>query len=413
MLTIYFKSPRSLERFRLSLVGPYLDDFVVWLQGKGYSRTGVCRRVGEVVHFANWATKQGLDVQRLDQVSLDKLRCQFAEHKILRQPNEQVNRVYRSARIFVSFLEEIDIVTRCVPPATAESPILLREFNEWMQTQRGTLDSTLARYQVPITQLLQKVGSEPKAFTAKGLREFLIEQTKHSGSAKSKKLSTAIRMFLRFLIARGDCVSGLDHAIPPVASWRLSSLPKYLATKDVERLINSCNQSVPSGTRDRAILLLIARLGLRAGDVSGLKFGDIRWTEGTLVVSGKNRKETRLPLPQEVGEAILDYLKHGRPPVASNRVFITALAPFIPVTRFVVGQAVARALHRTGITSHTRGARLLRHSAATSLLNDGISLPAIGALLRHSSIDTTRVYAKVDFASLKELAMPWPEVQSC
>jgi site-specific recombinase XerD len=235
----------------------------------------------------------------------------------------------------------------------------------------------------------------------------------HSSQEKSKILATAIRMFLRFLIARGNCATGLEHAVPSVARWRLSSRPKYLPDKDVESLINSCDQASPLGARDRSILLLIARLGLRAGEVSALRMGDFSWTDGTLVISGKNRHETRLPLPQEVGDAILHYLKHSRPHVENDYVFITSVAPFTPITRFAVSGTVERALQRTGINSPSQGSHLLRHSLATSLLRWGVSLPAIGALLRHASIETTTVYAKVDFALLKEVAMPWTEVTSC
>jgi site-specific recombinase XerD len=219
-------------------------------------------------------------------------------------------------------------------------------------------------------------------------------------------------MFLRFLIARGDCGAGLDHAIPTVAQWRLSSLPKYLPTNDVERLIDSCDSTSLLGARDRAILLLIARLGLRAGDVRALKFDDLEWVEGKVVVSGKTRRQTRLPLSQEVGEAILHYLKSGRSH-GSNYVFINTVAPFAPMKRGGIAKVVIRALRRTGISAPTQGTHLLRHSLATSMLRDGVSLPAVGALLRHTSIQTTQVYAKVDFALLKEVAMPWPEVQSC
>jgi integrase/recombinase XerD len=227
-------------------------------------------------------------------------------------------------------------------------------------------------------------------------------------------LATAVRMFLRFLIARGYCAPGLEHAVPTVAKWRLSSLPKYLSIQDVESLINSCDQSSPLGSRDRAILLLIARLGLRAGDVSALKFGDLLWEEGTLIVSGKGRRQTRLPLPQGVGKAILYYLRHGRPRKVGDRIFITTAAPFGPISRQAVGQTVARAIRRTGISAPTKGSHLLRHSAATRMLREGVSLPTISALLRHASIETTTVYAKVDVDLLQEVAMPWPEeVQPC
>jgi site-specific recombinase XerD len=152
---------------------------------------------------------------------------------------------------------------------------------------------------------------------------------------------------------------------------------------------------------------------LRAGEVSALTFGDLRWTDGILIVSGKNRRETRLPMPQDVGDAILHYLEHGRPHVASDSLFITVIAPFVPITRQVVGRAVVRAIRRTGINAPTQGAHLLRHSAATSLLRTGVSLPTIGALLRHASIETTTIYAKVDVDLLRQVALPWPGVLPC
>jgi site-specific recombinase XerD len=251
------------------------------------------------------------------------------------------------------------------------------------------------------------------AYTAEGLRHFLLQQIKQSSQEQSKNLATALRMFLRFLIARGDCPVGLDYAIPTVARWRLAALPKYLPAHDVERLIQSCDPASTLGARDRALLLVIARLGLRAGDVSALRFGDLHWSEAALVVSGKSRREVRLPLPQDVGDAILHYLRHGRPRVSSERLFITTVAPHVPISRQGVGRAVRRALRRTGISAPTEGAHLLRHSVATSLLREGASLSAIGALLRHASIETTTVYAKVDVGLLGEIAMPWPEVSPC
>ena len=275
------------------------------------------------------------------------------------------------------------------------------------------MSSTLTGYRRPISALLQNLGTDPGAYTAEGLRHFLLQQVKQSSQEQSKNLATALRMFLRFLIARGDCPVGLDYAIPTVARWRLATLPKYLPAHDVERLIQSCDPASMLGARDRAILLLIARLGLRAGDVSALRFGDLHWSAAALVVSGKNRREARLPLPQDVGDAILHYLRHGRPRVSSERLFITAAAPHVPISRQGVGRAVRRALRRTGISAPTEGAHLLRHSAATSLLREGASLSAIGALLRHASIETTTVYAKVDVGLLGEIAMPWPEVSPC
>jgi integrase/recombinase XerD len=301
--------------------------------------------------------------------------------------------------LLIDFLEEIGAV-EARPPYTL--------------THRGTLDITLNGYRQPILDLLDDLGTEPSTFDAIGLREFLAPTRELFQSMEIEEPGYGCADVLALFDCQGLFAPGLEHAIPTVAKWRLSSLPKYLSIQDVESLINSCDQSSPLGARDRAILLLIARLGLRAGDVSALKFGDLLWEEGTLIVSGKGRRQTRLPLPQGVGKAILYYLRHGRPRKVGDRIFITTAAPFVPISRQAVGQTVARAIRHTGISAPTKGSHLLRHSAATRLLREGVSLPTISALLRHASIETTTVYAKVDVDLLQEVAMPWPEeVQPC
>ena len=415
MLTDFFRSPLTLERYRSGLVGPHLDSFTEWLNGRGYQRISIRRHVREVVHFATWAKTAGIPVEGLKQAALDRLHIFLDHREPLRPRNGGDQHLCQSAGIFVRFFEATGVVCGLAPSTATPSPAegIWAEFTEWMRAQRGTMSSTLTGYRRPISALLQNLGTDPSAFSAEGLRHFLLQQVKQSSQEQSKNLATALRMFLRFLIARGDCPVGLDYAIPTVARWRHAALPKYLPAHDVERLIQSCDPASMLGARDRAILLLIARLGLRAGDVSALRFGDLHWSEAALVVSGKNRRAARLPLPQDVGDAILHYLRHGRPRVSSKRVFITAVAPHVPISRQGVGRVVRRALRRTGISAPTEGAHLLRHSAATSLLREGVSLSAIGALLRHASIETTTVYAKVDVGLLGEIAMPWPEVSPC
>lgn len=343
--------------------------------------------------------------------ALDKFRLHLEQRNLLRSPSGNYRHVYQSANVFVNFLETTGAVI-VTDQISNQSPNLFLEFLQWMRIQRGTLDCTLKNYRLPIINLLESLGTDPTVFTAKNLRAFLIRQISCSSQEKSKNWGTAIRMFLRFLIAKGSCQPGLEYAIPTIARWRLSTMPKYLPAGDVEDLINSCDQT-HLGIRDRAILLLLARLGLRASEVSGLKFNSIIWSDAALLVTGKNRCETRLPLPQDVGEAILSYLKYARPQASSDYVFMTVVAPWTPITRQVVGRAVVRAIRRTGISAPKHGSHLLRHSAATNMLREGMSLPAIGVLLRHASIETTTVYAKVDINLLKEVAMPWPEVLPC
>ena len=198
-------------------------------------------------------------------------------------------------------------------------------------------------------------------------------------------------------------------AIPRLAGWRKAALPSYLEPAVVERIIAGCDPSMPLGARDHAVLLLLARLALRAGDVAALRLDDIDWPHGRLRVSGKTRQEAWLPVPQEVGDAILHYLGTARPAVAQDAVFLITHAPYTPILPRQVSQTAERAIRRAGIDAPGYGAHLFRHSAATALVRQGLSLQAIGSLLRHRDVDTTAVYAKVDVDLLRQVALPWPE----
>ena len=204
-------------------------------------------------------------------------------------------------------------------------------------------------------------------------------------------------------------------AIPTLAHWRLSSLPRHLQEEEVERIISSCDPNSPVGKRNRAILLLLARLGLRAGDIVKLRLGDIDWKDATVQVSGKGRRAVRLPLTREVGLALVDYLKNGRPPVDTDVVFVRSRAPLRPfASHTAISVIVARAMRRAGVTCKGQGAaHILRHSVATSMLKNGATLQEIADILRHRSIETTYIYAKVDVTTLRKIAQPWPEVHPC
>jgi site-specific recombinase XerD len=203
--------------------------------------------------------------------------------------------------------------------------------------------------------------------------------------------------------------------VPFVPQWRLSSLPRYLSSADVERLIVSCDLDTAHGVRDRAILLLFARLGLRVGDVRDMQLHDIDWMAGTVLVSGKGRREVRLPLPQDVGDALLAYIDQARPVVAEERLFLRSCAPYRPFTSSsTISCVVSQALRRAGIKDPpSRDGNLLRHSAATAMLRGGATLQSVGAVLRHRSLDTTAHYAKVDLPMLQQIAQPWPGERSC
>jgi site-specific recombinase XerD len=281
-----------------------------------------------------------------------------------------------------------------------------------MLRHRGLTESTLDVYKGILVGLLDALGDDARTYSAEALRAFVLERAQAHGIHRAKSIVVAVRSFVRFLGVTGKCPPGMEHAVPGFASWQLSSVPRFLVAEDVERVIDSCTDC-EFELRDRAVLLLLARLGLRASDVAQLKFADINWENGSVVVCGKGRRRESLPLPQEVGNAILFYLRQGRPPLHVPEVFTSALAPFRVLTRAAVTHIVRSALRRAGVKAPINGAHVLRHSAATSMLRQGVSLAGVGAVLRHRSPMTTAHYAKVDFGLLSEIAQPWPEVSSC
>jgi len=410
MLKTYCTRERTCATYAAGPAGPYLDDFIHWLEERGFTTRTVRRCLFGATQFAAWAEAAGIAVQRLDATSLDAFRESLAQHGQLRYASGNLTARCLGAQYFLSFLTTQGIVPFAAAAASgATPPVLLVAFRHWMEVHRGVTTQTLRHYSPIILDVLTTLGEQPEQYTAKGLRAFVLACANRHGKGKAKHVVTVTRMFVRFLIATGRCTPGLDEAIPTIALWRLATLPQYLPTDDIAHIISACDPSTPLGARDRAILLLMAHLGLRGSDVAGLRLHDLHWHDGTLVVSGKSRRETRLPLPQEVGEALWHYLECARPPITTDRVFITVIAPWVPISPQVIRQTAARAIQRAGIRAPTVGARLFRHSAATAMLRQGASLQTIGDIVRHTSIETTAHYAKVDVDLLQHVARPWPE----
>jgi site-specific recombinase XerD len=220
---------------------------------------------------------------------------------------------------------------------------------------------------------------------------------------------TALRSFFRFVRMRGDISTDLAAVVPSVASWRFATLPKWIPPEHVEHLLSSCDQSTITGQRNYTILLLLARLGLRSGEVVNMSLDDIDWEAGEIKIGGKSRRQDRLPLPKDVGEALAMYLRHGRPRCSTRRVFIRMRAPLRGfVDSSAIYSMVRRAFDHAGIHPSQKGPHILRHSLATNMLRKGASLGEIGEILRHRDLSTTQIYAKVDLEALRRIAQPWP-----
>ena len=277
-----------------------------------------------------------------------------------------------------------------------------------MRLQRGLKDTTVRQYRRVAIALVELLGDEAAVYEPLAIRTAIREVTGSHGTSTARSVAKVARAFLRYLAVEGQCRPGLDAAILPVASPSLASLPRYVSAEAVQQILDACDPDRPDGARDRAILLFLARLGLRGGDIVQMRLRDIDWTEARVRVVGKGRREARLPLPQEVGDATLAYLRGRHPVVACDRVFLISRAPWRPLAQSsCVSAIVRRAMVRAGVSAPTRGAHLLRHSAATAMLREGISLPSIGAILRHQSVETTAHYAKVDVELLRSVAQPW------
>jgi site-specific recombinase XerD len=414
MLSEYFEAPTRLRAIRSGPSGEQIEGFSKQLFERGYSEISARRHIRAAEHIVRWAVRRGLSHKDLDEGVLKRFGGHLSKCCCHRFSCADRTAVLAGARLFLRYLQGIQepIVRKSKP--VPEEPDLLKLFGAWMREQRGTSDCTLYNYGLPLRKLIRQFGEDLSRLDARLLRHFVLKESRDTGWAAVKRCTTALRMFLRFLIAEGRCRPGLLGAVPVVAYWRLAALPRYLPPEDVERIIASSDRSSAMGKRDRAILLLLARLGLRAGDITQMRLCDIDWKEGWIHVSGKSRRQTRLPLSQEVGRAIVTYLQDGRPQTCDNALFIRTRAPFCALGHAAVSAMVDRAIRRANVRRPARGAaHLLRHSVASSMLRHGASLQDIAVLLRHRSVETTQIYAKVDVKALRKMAQPWPGGASC
>lgn len=391
----------------------HLAGFTRELESVGYTELTVAGYTMSIAHFAAWA--RGRDQFKLD-CSVDAID-RFARHRCCcpaggRHGHRVSGKYVRRVRRFIRYLERQGVIGSC---AQAQPVAPLPEFRDWLAQHRGASARTIERYASEVSRLLPTASQDRTTFTALQVRQLALSQVRGRSISYARCIVTALRAYLRFLASQGHCPAGLDRAIPTIPQWRLSALPRYLPAEDVAQVIGSCDITTPVGMRDRAILLLLARLGLRAGDVVKLGLADIDWHAATIKVCGKGRRQVRLPLPQDAGDAVLAYLKEARARVDIDRVFLCLQAPHRPLSSSgTVSSVVSAALHRAGISQPpSRGANLLRHSAATALLRSGASLDAVSGLLRHRSLDMTGYYAKVDVAMLTSVAQPWPEGVPC
>lgn len=364
-----------------------------------------------IAHFLVWLSLVGAELATADEGTV----VAFGEHRAacrcLGTSRNRGRQVVSCVRVFVQRMRERGVVRAAVCPPT-RLPALVGEFCRWLKVDRGVVETTVSSYRQYVGALVDYLGDDPGGYTVPGLRDFVTERYGHYGRNSIRMVLAAVRMFLRHLATEGQCRPGLEHGLLSPASWSQEALPRGLSPEQVQQVLGAC-PTTPTGVRDRAILLLLIRLGLRAGDVAALRSLDLCFDTATIRVSGKGRRQVRLPLPQDVGDALLAYLR-VRPRVQSERVFLSVVAPFRPFRSSGAIRHVARtALKRADVQRPSSGAHVFRHTAACQMLRQGVDVESIAGVLRHRSIETTGIYAKVDRQLLEQVAQPWPEGAPC
>jgi len=401
-------TPLTSQNLPIEPLDRHLSAFTSFLESQGYT-AATLRGKNQVAHnFSRWLRMRQINVSDLDERTI----ALFFEEK------PRAGHVIRGDHsTLCSLLEWLRNLhhTRPLSPEVTGGKLssVESEFAHYLKEERGLSHATLNTY-IPMVHsfLTECFGSNSIVFTEIGISDitgFILRRTDSNSCRSMQLMTTALRGFFRFLRYRGDIVSDLALSVPTVANWRRSEIPKYLSHMDVERLLQDCNRTTAIGRRDYAVLLFLARLGLRAGEVVAMALDDIDWDTGVITIRGKGGRRDQLPIPQDVGEALVTYLLHGRPSCHSRRLFLRAKAPTKGFTASAaIDDIVRRALRRAGLDPVRKGAHLLRHSLATYMLQQGASLTEIGEILRHTAPNTTEIYVKVNIAALSALALPWP-----
>lgn len=396
MATSVFFSPARptvLRRVHDGPLGPYVDEYAARLVEQG-----LCRSTG----------KRTLLLIALNEATLQQYRRFRARTRPLGFGDPI------ALRRFLGSMRELDICVTPPPAPLGPCARVQADFNRYLSQEIGLSARTLEHYAGLLDQFLREQvepdGPHWSRLTSAEVVGFFRRCARRRSPQYLQRLRTAMRSFLRYLQYRGEIHTDLSGCIPRVTRWRLANLPKYLSPTQVQRILDGCDRDTAVGKRDYAILLLLARLGLRATEVVTLGLDDIDWTAGQLRLQGKGAQQAVMPLPGEVSRAIADYLQHGRPRSQSRRVFLRRNAPLIGFAKSGCISAVVRmAFERAGVDAPSKGAHVLRHTLATQMLRNGASLRQIGHLLRHRRSDTTLIYAKVDLPTLRSMALPWPE----
>lgn len=393
-------------RRKSGVLAAEVEPYRQWLLEQGYAPSTVRLLLRNVSHLGVWLQARSLPGSAIEPVWVEQLFQQRRRLGCRGVPGR------RGIASLLAFLGERGLLAPTRPEQPSPLQMLLGEFRQWLIRERNLSPSTVLRYENTARRFLTEQaigyddGLDVAALTGADVNAFLLRECARVSAGSAKGRVAELRSLLRFAYLKQLLALQLGWAVPPVGGWRLATIPPMVTAADVAAVIDSCDPDTLEGARNRAIMLLVARLGLRSIEVARLELDDLDWRRGELLVRGKARRQDRLPLPREVGEALSRYLVARGEQTRSRRVFFTCRAPRRPIRPDLVNDVVERACLRAGIPRF--GPHRMRHALAGDLLRQGAGLLVISQVLRHQDLATTALYAKVDLETLRTVARPWP-----
>jgi site-specific recombinase XerD len=400
----------AISKRKPGALGPHVEGFQSYLEERGYTPGTVRGQMKVLGHLGRWMEKGGLEVSELTAIGIEEFLAEMRSGRGLRRADRC------TAFQVLEHLVEQGVVAEPAPVPKSELELLLDDYRDWMLHERGLAETTVRRYEWTARRFLTQraIGADGPAMgvTSVEVNSFLLTESARCSVGAAKGRVAELRSLLRYLFVRGMTATPLAAAVPPVAGWHNTGIPPTVSPEDVQALMDSCDHGTPNGIRDFAIIALVARLGLRSIEVARMELEDINWRTAEITIRGKARRLDTMPLPAEVGKALVAYLVDARPSVdpTQRRLFLTGRAPRTPIRADLVGDVVERACRRVGMAP-VRPHRL-RHALAREMLAHGVVLTDISQVLRHRDVATTAIYAKVDIDSLRMVARAWPNASA-